>query len=449
MKDKRALDVHDLDRVSTDHPVSVRHRGGHTTYYNSKALALAGITKETPNTKAGTFDRDAKGELNGRVTDRARLVFAKAGMRPTYSAEETRRRNRDGLAFISKQFVRYGLTSVHHEGGDLLALQEIRARGDLRHRVSYEPMDDVLEGMIAHGIATGFGDEWIRLGATSEHTCDGSFSERTMAMSKPYDGVEPAYYGNILTTQADLDAWVERVHRAGIEVNCHANGDVTIDMVLTALERAQRLDPRPDARPKITHCTLINDDLLRRIKAVGAVPAPFTSYAYYNSDKFHFYGEELNEALHGVPLLRRCRHSGRRGLRLQPRAVRAADGHSGHGDAHGMGRQDLGRRAADHRRPGAAGHDDQRRLRLARRGDQGLDHAGQARRLRGAGGRSPHRAAGQDQGHHHRRDGGRRKHGVPSVGGGSRSPNTPIPDPIRGSIETVCSRRTRRALRRR
>jgi predicted amidohydrolase YtcJ len=292
VKDKRPLDVHDLDRVSTDHPVSVRHRGGHTTYYNSKALALAGITKDTPNSKAGTFDRDAKGELNGRVTDRARLVFANAGMRPAYSAEETRRRNRDGLAFISKQFARYGLTSVHHEGGDLLALQEVRARGDLRHRVSYEPMDDVLEGMIAHGIATGFGDEWIRLGANSEHTCDGSFSERTMAMSTPYEGAEPLYYGNVLTTQADLNAWVERVHRAGIQVNCHANGDVTIDMVLTALERAQRLDPRPDTRPKITHCTLINDDLLRRLKAIGAVPAPFTSYAYYNSDKFHFYGEE-------------------------------------------------------------------------------------------------------------------------------------------------------------
>ena len=63
-------------------------------------------------------------------------------------------------------------------------------------------------------------------------------------------------------------------------------------MVLTAYERAQQAAPRPDVRPKITHCTLINDDLLRRMKALGAVPAPFTTYAYYNSDKFHFYGEE-------------------------------------------------------------------------------------------------------------------------------------------------------------
>jgi predicted amidohydrolase YtcJ len=297
VKDKRALNIHDLDQVSSDHPVAVRHRGGHTSYYNSKAFTLAGVTKNTPDSTAGTFDRDASGELNGRVTDRARAVFDNVGMRPNYTADQTRLRNRDALTYISKQFVRYGLTSVHHEGGDLFALQQVRARGDLLHRVSYEAVDDVLEGMIKNGIATGFGDEWIRLGATSEHTCDGSFSERTMALSVPYVGIEPPYHGNLTTTQDDLNAWVERVHRAGIQVNCHANGDVTIDMVLKAFERAQRLFPRPDPRPKITHCTLINDDLLRRIKAAGAVPAPFTSYAYYNSDKFGFYGQELMQRM--------------------------------------------------------------------------------------------------------------------------------------------------------
>lgn len=293
VKDQRPLNIHDLDQVSREHPVSVRHRGGHTTYYNSKAFELAGITSDTPNSAAGTYDRDASGALNGRVTDRARGVFEKVGKRPTYSADQRLQRNRDAMSFISKQFVRYGLTGVHHEGGDLAALQEVRTRGDLLHRVSYEAIDDVLEAMIKNGIATGFGDEWIRLGATFEHTCDGSFSERTMALSEPYAGVEPPYRGNITTTQEDLNDWVERVHRANIQVNCHANGDVAIDMVLTAFERAQRLFPRPDPRPKITHCTLINDGLLRRIKAVGAVPAPFTSYGYYNTDKFHFYGEEL------------------------------------------------------------------------------------------------------------------------------------------------------------
>ena len=293
VKDNRQLNVHDLDHVSKDHPVVVHHRGGHTSYYNSKALEMADINKGTPNPPGGTFDRDATGELNGRVTDRARNAFNKAGKRPVFTADQKLQRDRDGLAYISKQFVRYGLTSVHHEGGDLFALQQVRARGELLHRVSYETSGKVLEAMIAGGISTGFGDELIRFGATSEHTLDGSFSERTMALSTPYPGVNPPYKGNVTETQDDLNAWVERVHRAEIQVNCHANGDVAIDMMLTAVERAQKLFPRADARPKITHCTLINDGLIRRIKALGAVPAPFTSYAYYNTDKFHFYGEEM------------------------------------------------------------------------------------------------------------------------------------------------------------
>jgi len=293
IKDGRVLNIHDLDLVSREHPVAVHHRGGHTSVYNSKALELAGVTKATKDSAAGTYDRDKNGELNGRVTDRARGVFVRAGKRQSYTPEQALSRNRDALAFISKQFVRYGLTSVHHEGGDFFALQQVRERGDLLHRVSYEAQDDMLEAMIAKGIATGFGDEWIRFGATSEHTIDGSFSERTMALSVPYSGVTPTYRGNITMTQDDLNAWAERVHRAGIQINCHANGDVAIDMMLTAFERAQRVFPRRDPRPKITHCTLVNDDLLRRIKAAGAIPAPFTSYGYYNTDKFHFYGEEL------------------------------------------------------------------------------------------------------------------------------------------------------------
>ena len=291
LTDKRSLTRRDLDQVSTEHPVCVHHRGGHTAFYNRKAFELARVTRETPAPAGGTFDRDANGELTGRVTDRAMNVLDAAGTRAEFSAVENARRERDGMAHISKQFARYGLTTVHHEGGDLAAIQDVRARGDLKHRVSYEASGRVLESMIASGIRTGFGDDWIRFGATSEHTVDGSFSERTMAMSVPFKGT--TYKGNVTETQATLDAWVERVHRAGIQVNCHANGDVAIDMYLTALERAQHAFPRPDARPKITHCTLVNDDLVRRIKALDAIPAMFTTYAYYNSDKFPFYGEEL------------------------------------------------------------------------------------------------------------------------------------------------------------
>jgi predicted amidohydrolase YtcJ len=84
LTDKRPLNVHDLDKVSTQHPVVVHHRGGHTSFYNSNALMSAGITAESANLPGGTFDRDDRGELNGRVTDNARVVFAKVGTKPQY-----------------------------------------------------------------------------------------------------------------------------------------------------------------------------------------------------------------------------------------------------------------------------------------------------------------------------------------------------------------------------
>lgn len=293
VKERRELRRQDLDRVSETHPVMVRHRGGHTAYVNTKALQLAGITRDTPPPPGGTFDRDASGELTGRITDNALSRFRTVGERPTFSPEEKFRRSVAGAAHISEAFTRYGLTSVVHEGGDLAAIQQARLDGALRHRVNYEVLEKALGAMIDNGIRTGFGDEWVRFGGTFEHMVDGSFSERTMALSTPYPGAASGYRGNVTTTQDALNAWVERVHRAGVQVNCHANGDVAIGMALTAIERVQSLFPRRDTRHRITHCTLINNDLVGRIKRAGVVPAVFTTYAYYNADKFRFYGEEL------------------------------------------------------------------------------------------------------------------------------------------------------------
>jgi predicted amidohydrolase YtcJ len=69
--------------------------------------------------------------------------------------------------------------------------------------------------------------------------------------------------------------------------------------VLTAYERAQAALPVKDVRWKITHCSVVTPPLLARIKALGVTPALFSTYSYYNSDKFHFYGEEMME--HTMP----------------------------------------------------------------------------------------------------------------------------------------------------
>src|SRR5579871_3603426 len=84
VKDNRLLNLHDLDQVSRDHPVVVHHRGGHTSFYNSKALEMADINKNTPNPPGGTYDHDANGELNGRVTDRATGAVNRVGKRAVF-----------------------------------------------------------------------------------------------------------------------------------------------------------------------------------------------------------------------------------------------------------------------------------------------------------------------------------------------------------------------------
>jgi len=293
LADKRALNVQDLDKVSSDHPVMVIHRGGHTMFVNSKAFQLAGITKATPNPFGGTYDKDAKGELNGRVTDRAGTALLKVGKWEQFTPAQKEKRVLEGVAFISSKFAQFGLTTVHHnEEGALQALQEQRLRGNLKHRVSYEVSGELLEAMIKNGLESGFGDEWIRLGATAEHMVDGSLSERTMAMRQSYIGMPASYHGNLTETPQDLNAWCERVHRAHIQLNCHANGDIAIDRTLTAYERTLKLFPRANARPKITHCSQVNPGLLKRMKALDVVPSMFSTYPYYNSDKFHFYGQE-------------------------------------------------------------------------------------------------------------------------------------------------------------
>ena len=141
--------------------------------------------------------------------------------------------------------MRYGLTSVHHEGGDLAAIQEVRARGELLHRVSYEASGGVLD----------FDDRrrhQDRLRRRLDQVRRHVRAHRRRLVLRADDGDERAVSrASIRRTRATsprrrttLNAWVERVHRAGIQVNCHANGDVAIDMYLTALERAQKLFPR-------------------------------------------------------------------------------------------------------------------------------------------------------------------------------------------------------------
>jgi len=299
----RPLNRVDLDEVSVDHPIVVGHRGGHTGVYNSKAFELAGVTAETDDPFGGHFYRE-DGELTGKVAESARAVF-------DVPSSSTREQRAEGIGVICRKMNEAGLTSVHQAGtgsSDFVAYQDAREADELTLRMNLFARGGAFPNLLSAGIRTGFGDEWLRIGPV-KYAADGSASERTMAMSTPYAG-RPDDYGILTMTQEQIHEVVEEAHRADWQVAIHANGDVTIDMVLNAYERCQREWPREDTRHRLEHCSLVNPSLLRRIADGGYIPAPFYTYAHYHGEKWIEYGEEKMEWMfahnsfleHGIPV---------------------------------------------------------------------------------------------------------------------------------------------------
>ena len=287
--ENRFLRREDLDAVSTDHPILVAHRAGHVYFGNSLALERAGFNDETPDPPGGRLGRNPDtGRLDGVIYERA-ADDLRENQLPVES-EETRR---EGLRTICKMLNRAGLTSVHDArvtDYELQTYQEGRDAGELSLRVYALMYYRYFPALRAAGIRSGLGDDTLRIGGI-KMVADGAIASRTAYLSQPY--VDRCCDHGILTMTADeIAANVLEMHAAGFQVCIHANGDATIDLVLQAYEQAQAAHPRPDPRHRVEHCTLVNPDLLTRMRRLGAVATPFCTYVYYHGEKMRFYGEE-------------------------------------------------------------------------------------------------------------------------------------------------------------
>lgn len=292
----RFLTRADLDAVSTTHPILVVHRGGHTAYVNSLAFARAGVTESTPDPVGGRFERDAAGKLSGRAAESAAEVIESAAARPYSRADR-----QAGVAEISKRLAAAGITSVTDAGAspaELQAYQDARDAGELRTRVYCHMGAAYLDRMIAAGVRTGLGDDWVKVGAV-KCVSDGSISERTARLAEPYIG-RPNDFGIMVNSAEVLWPIFEKAHRAGWQIGTHANGEVGIDVTATLYERLQREFPRRDPRFRFEHCTVLTPDLIRRIKALGAIPTPFSAYVYFHGEKMGEYGAKRTERMFPV-----------------------------------------------------------------------------------------------------------------------------------------------------
>jgi predicted amidohydrolase YtcJ len=286
----RPLNRRDLDEAVPDHPVYVGHRGGHTAVVNSKALEVAGITMSTPDPTGGKYYRE-DGEFTGRVAENAIFVFQEAGDWP----DVDRSTRREAAIKISRRMAASGLTSVTDAYGqvnNLTAYQDALAANELYLRLSYMPYGPGKEfsAMKEASLRSGFGNKYLKIGAV-KYVADGSASERTMRMSTPFAGRDDDY-GILTMNQQEIDAAVDDAVASGFRIGIHANGDVTIDMVMKAYERVLANWQGPNPRFRLEHCSLVNPDLIARIKAAGVIPTPFYTYAHFHGNKWPEYGNE-------------------------------------------------------------------------------------------------------------------------------------------------------------
>lgn len=292
----RPLTRQDLDSAAPNHPVFIMHRGGHTAYINSLALKIAGVDEQAADPPGGHFDRDANGRLVGLVREYGMTPFQKK-IPSTYTREDYR----EGVKIISRMMSKAGVTSAHDAWGtpkDLRAYQDAHEAGELSLRIYCLIGFEHIDRMIDAGVRTGLGNEWVRVGAMKMQ-CDGSISERTARLSQSYIG-RPNDFGIMMMDEETLYTHARKAHEADWQIGIHANGDVGIDTTLRVYERLQREHPRRDPRFRLEHCTVINDSLVQRIRALGAIPTPFSTYVYYHGEKMRHYGEERLNSMFAV-----------------------------------------------------------------------------------------------------------------------------------------------------
>jgi len=260
-KEKRFPTRWDLDEVSEDNPIILTRYCGHISVVNSKALEIAGVTKDTDPPEGGVIDKDpVTGEPTGLLKEGAiELVKAKI---PKLKMEELC----TAVERACSKAVSTGITTLHwiaESAEEIEALQRVYHQKGLPLRVRVLVPEKLTPHLIGLGLRSNFGDSFLRIGAVKLFV-DGSLGARTAALEEPYSD-DPSTRGVMVHTPEELRRIVSEVDRAGLQVAMHAIGDRAIREALNALSEILGSDIRRDHRHRLEHVTVLNKTLLERM----------------------------------------------------------------------------------------------------------------------------------------------------------------------------------------
>ncbi len=269
----------ELDAVSSKNPVFLGRVDGHAAWVNSRALEIAGITKETPDPPGGRIIRYANGEPAGTLVDNAfRLVSQHI---PPLSEEQRRR----AVELAVEECLAAGLTGVHEAGGfredielyermmdedafDLRIFEFLRWPTDeqkLPH--TYETLDYYLD----KGPQVGLHGNRLTIGGI-KMSVDGALGSRGAAFLEPYSD-DPDNKGVLRLSEDEIYQTILRGLRAGFQVTTHAIGDRANRIVLDAMERALTETGAKDARLRIEHAQILAPEDVPRFAKLGIIPS--------------------------------------------------------------------------------------------------------------------------------------------------------------------------------
>jgi predicted amidohydrolase YtcJ len=287
----------ELDEMAPDHPTMISSIGWHMVAANSLALRLGGIDRDTMDPPGGKIDRDERGEPTGVLRERAKGRLdprAPNSAIPPTSVEQ----RLAALRAAQRYHHEHGIAGVHvmiREPAEVQDFHRLRAAGELKMRVQLlirgVEARTRLEDVLALGLGSGFGDDWLSLGGI-KLSVDGACIWRNAAIYEEYP-CDPGNHGIVRIEQDELDEKVALSHQAGLRVAVHAIGQRAVDMALGAFDRALAAEPRADHRHRIEHAYLpTRPGQFERMRALGLLLSTQPSFIESFGDGWrHVFGE--------------------------------------------------------------------------------------------------------------------------------------------------------------
>jgi predicted amidohydrolase YtcJ len=275
---KANIDLALLDQIAPDNPLYLIESNGHNAHVNSKALAVAGVTRDTPDPPLGRFGRDANGNLTGRLEEGAAFepFVAKMGQpTPDEIAAAVRR--------LFDRAASRGCTGLFDcaigfpNAGHLKLLQAVMAK-DPPIRFGGTLVSTQMKAWRDAGLKPGFGNDRFRINAVKAWS-DGSNQGRTGFQRQPY--LKSESRGALNYTPEQLTQVIRQAHEEGWQVCVHSNGDAAIDTTIDAYEAVLKAKPRADHRHRIEHCSILHDDQIARMKALELSPSFLIGHVHY------------------------------------------------------------------------------------------------------------------------------------------------------------------------